>query len=253
MSFGNNMLQGQIAVVTGSTSGIGEATAKLFTSQGAKVVISGRRAERGAQVVDAIREAGGEASFIRTDVSKPEDLRNLIDGAVNLYGKLDILVNNAGIELTKPIADTTLEEYTRIMDTNLRGYFLATMYALEYMRKQKRGNILSINSISSVQCGPGVGLYSMAKAAIRAMTKSIAYECAKEGIRANDICPGLIQTEIFLAPEAMKLAQLGVSLTPAGRIGTPEEVAYAALYMVSDVAGFTTGAQLIVDDGKTLG
>lgn len=139
------------------------------------------------------------------------------------------------------------------MDTNLRGYFLAAMYALEYMRKQKKGSIVSINSISSVQCAPGVGLYSMAKAAARAMTKSIAFECAKEGIRANDICPGLIQTEIFLAPEATKLAQLGVNLTPVGRIGTPEEVAYAALYMVSDASGFTTGAQLLVDGGKTLG
>lgn len=254
MKFGVDLYKDKVAVVVGSTSGIGAAICKAFAEQGAKVVVSGRRQERGDQVVNTIKEQGGEAIFFRVDATNPEELKNLIDGTVKKFGKIDILVNSVAVEMAVLMADATLEDYTKIMDTNLRSYFLATMYALPYMRKQKSGNILNINSITSVQFAPGVGIYSMAKAAIRNMTKAIAFELAQEGIRCNDLNPGLIHAAVYETPEGARHGALGVAATPARRMGTPEECAYAALYLCCDeIAAFTTGAALFVDGGKTLG
>jgi NAD(P)-dependent dehydrogenase (short-subunit alcohol dehydrogenase family) len=216
------------------------------------VVVSGRRAERGEAVAEAIRHDGGEAIFVGADVSVPEDIERLIREAVLAYGSLDILVNNAATELTKPLAECTLQDFADVIDTNLRGYFLATVHALEIMRARQRGVILNVNSVASEHPVPGTGLYSMAKGAVRQLTKATALEHAREGIRANEINPGLIQTEIFADPTAAKVAAAGVEQTPIGRIGTPQEVAYAAVYLVSDRASFTTGASLLIDGGLTI-
>lgn len=247
------VLDGRVAVVVGSTSGIGAAIAREFAAQGARVVVSGRRVERGEDLVRAIRSVGGQAVFVRTDVTVPADIERLIDAAVQEYGTLDILVNNAALELTRPLVDCTAQDFDNVINTNLRSYFLATVHALKVMLAQQRGVILNINSVASEHPVPGTGLYSMAKGAIRQLTKATALEHASRGIRANEINPGLIQTEIFTTdPAAASVAATGVEQTPLGRIGTPEEVAHAALYLVSDEAAFTTGASLLVDGGLTI-
>ncbi|WP_213993090.1 glucose 1-dehydrogenase [Sodalis sp. dw_96] len=246
------ILKNKVAVVVGSTSGIGEAIAREFSAQGAKVVLSGRRTERGQSIVDEILAAGGEAVFIRTDVSVPVDIERLIASSVSRFGALDILVNNAALELTRPLAECTAEDFDRVINTNLRSYFLASVHALKIMTQQRRGVILNVNSVTAEHPAPGIGLYSMAKGAVRQLTRTLALENAHLGIRANEINPGLIQTEIFNDPTAAKVAEFGVSQTPIGRIGTPEECAKAALYLVSDDAGFTTGASLVIDGGLTI-
>ncbi len=246
------ILKNKVAVVVGSTSGIGETIAREFSAQGAKVVLSGRRAERGQSIIEEILAAGGEAAFIRTDVSIPVDIERLIASAVSRFGALDILVNNAALELTRPLAECTAEDFDRVINTNLRSYFLASVHALKIMTQQRRGVILNVNSVTAEHPAPGIGLYSMAKGAVRQLTRTLALENAHLGIRANEINPGLIQTEIFNDPTAAKVAEFGVSQTPIGRIGTAEECAKAALYLVSDDAGFTTGASLVIDGGLTI-
>ncbi len=246
------ILKNKVAVVVGSTSGIGEAIAREFSAQGAKVVLSGRRAERGQSIVEEIIAAGGEAVFIRTDVSIPADIERLIASSVSRFGTLDILVNNAALELTRPLGECTAEDFERVINTNLRSYFLASVHALKIMTQRRRGVILNVNSVTAEHPAPGIGLYSMAKGAVRQLTRTLALENAHLGIRANEINPGLIQTEIFNDPTAAKVAEFGVSQTPIGRIGTPGECAKAALYLVSDEAGFTTGASLVIDGGLTI-
>lgn len=246
-------LRGKTAVIVGSTSGIGEAIAREFAANGAHVIVSGRRRERGDAVVDGIQQSGGSAEFVQTDAATPGDLRSLLDSALEKRGRLDILVNNAAAELTKPLADCTVDDFERIMSVNLRSYFVASVHAVKLMRQlPSRGTILNINSVSSERPVRGTGLYSMSKGAVRQLTKALALEHAADGIRVNEIRPGLIQTEIFLAPEAQAVARMGIAATPLGRIGQPAEVAKAALHLVSDDAGFTTGASLLIDGGLTI-
>lgn len=246
-------LEGRTAVVVGSTSGIGEAIAREFAANGAHVFVSGRRRERGESVVDDIRANGGTAEFVRTNASSPDELQALLDFAVESTGKLDILVNNAATELTKPLVDCTSADFDEIMNINVRSYFTASIHAVKLMlRNSSRGTILNINSVASERPVPGTGLYSMSKGAVRQLTKSLALEHAADGIRVNEIRPGMVQTEIFLAPEAQDVARMGIAATPLGRIGQPDEIAKAALHLVSDEAGFTTGSSLLIDGGLTI-
>lgn len=246
-------ISGRTAVIVGSTSGIGEAIAREFAANGAHVFVSGRRRERGGAVVDKIRSAGGIAEFIQTDASVPDELRWLLDSAVERTGRLDILVNNAATELTKPLVNCTTADFEHIMNVNLRSYFVASVHAVKIMlRTPTRGTILNINSVASERPVPGTGLYSMSKGAVRQLTKSLALEHAADGIRVNEIRPGMVQTEIFLAPEAQDVARMGIAATPLGRIGQPDEIAKAALHLVSDEAGFTTGSSLLIDGGLTI-
>jgi len=249
----SGVLEGRIAIVTGSTSGIGEAIAREFAAEGAKVVVSGRRVERGNKVVAAIREAGGEAIFVQTDVTKPEQIKSLVDKAYDHYGRIDILVNNAAVGFNKLIADYTLEDFESLIGSNLRSYFMASVYALQYMVKQQKGVILNINSITQKHPVPERGLYAMCKGAIRVMTQSIALEYGPQGIRCNDLTPGIIHTELFdKVPNGHEEMASVSTITPLRRVGQPWECAKAALYLVSDNAGFTTGAQLIMDGGITI-
>jgi NAD(P)-dependent dehydrogenase (short-subunit alcohol dehydrogenase family) len=248
----DGILEDRVAIVLGSTSGIGAAIALELASHGAIVVGAGRRADRGEQIVAEIERAGGRAMFVTTDASVPEDIDRLVATTVRELGTVDILVNNAARELTKPMVESTLEDYQAVMDTNLRGYFLATVAVLKVMQSRRKGVILNINSVTSEHPAPGTGLYSMAKGAVRQLTRATALESAALGIRVNEINPGLIQTEIFNDPVAAKVAAFGVEQTPLGRIGTAEEVAKAALYLVSDDSSFTTGASLVMDGGLTL-
>ncbi|MBO4360241.1 MAG: SDR family oxidoreductase, partial [Eubacteriaceae bacterium] len=187
-----DILKDKVVVITGTTSGIGKRMAQLFAEQGAKVVGSGRREELGQQVVEEIRAKGGEAMFVKTDVSDFSQIKNLIDTAVKTYGRIDIMVNNAALEPTIMLKDLTEEQYRSVIDTNLGAYVFGCKYALDYMLPQKSGKILNINSVTKEQIVPGVGVYSLAKAAIGNLTKTVALEYARDGIRCNEVCPGLI-------------------------------------------------------------
>ncbi len=253
MGIYKDILKDKVVVITGTTSGIGKGMAKLFAQQGAKVVGSGRREEMGQAVADEIKAEGGEAIFVRTDVSDVQQIQNLIDTAVKTYGRIDVLVNNAALEPNKLFADNTYEDYRAVIDTNLGSYVMASIFALKYMKEQKSGKILNINSVTAVQQVPGVVMYSLAKAAITNLTRGIALENAKDGIRCNEINPGLILAGEFEKPEVREWAKDAIENgTPLGRLGKVEEIAHAALYLLSDEADFCNGSSLFVDGGKRL-
>ena len=248
-----DLLKDKVIVITGTTSGIGKGMAKLFAEQGAKIVGSGRRQELGQQVADEINAAGGDSIFIRTDASDPEQVKNLIDKAVEHYGRIDILVNNCAWEPNILLKDLTWEDFQKVINTNLGAYVMATVNALRYMVPQHGGNILNINSVTMEQIIPGVGVYSMAKAAIHNLTKTTALEHAKDGIRCNEVCPGLIMAGAFENPEVREWAKDSIENgTPIPRLGTVDEVAHAALYLLSDAASFCTATSLFVDGGRRL-
>lgn len=248
-----DVLKDKVIVITGTTSGIGEGMAKLFAQQGAKIVGSGRRKELGEKIVEEIKAEGGEAIFVRTDVSDHLQVKALIDAAVKEYGRIDILVNNAALEPTIMVKDVTWEQFQEVINTNLGAYVMGTKYALEYMLPQKSGKILNINSVTCEQIVPGVGIYSLAKAGIHNLTKATALEYAREGIRCNEICPGLILAGAFTKPEVREWAKDSIENgTPIPRLGTVEEIAYAALYLLSDEADFCNATSLFVDGGRRL-
>lgn len=249
---GKKSLAGKSAVITGSTAGIGEAIARVFASEGARVAVTGRREVKGRQVVDEIVKKGGDAFYVKADVSIEPDIKKLVAQALEQCGKIDILVNNAAIGLNKPFHEATMEDWDRVMNTNLRSYFLASKYVLPLMLERKQGSILNIGSVAAAKAAPGTALYSIAKGGVHRMTKSMAIEYSRLGIRVNELCPGLVATEIYEEPEAAALVEQLVKTTPVERIGTPEEIAYAALYLVSDEAAFTYGASFFVDGGFTV-
>jgi len=248
-----DMLKDKVVVITGTTSGIGAEMARLFASQGAKIVGSGRREEKGQAVVDEIKAAGGEATFKKTDVSDHTQIKALIDLAVEKYGKIDILVNNAALEPNIMVKDVTWEQFEEVINTNLGAYVMGCKYALDYMVPQKSGKILNINSVTSEQIVPGVGVYSLAKAGIRNLTKTVALEHARDGIRCNEICPGLILAGAFEDPAIREWAKDSIENgTPIPRLGTVSEIAHAALFMLSDEIDFMTASSLFVDGGRRL-
>ncbi|MCF0108822.1 MAG: SDR family oxidoreductase, partial [Erysipelotrichaceae bacterium] len=245
-----DVLKDKVVVITGTTSGIGEAMARLFAAQGAKVVGSGRREEKGEGIMQEIRDAGGECFFVKTDVSDHTQIKRLIDTAVEKYGRIDILVNNAALEPTIMLKDLEWDQFVEVINTNLGAYVMGARYALDYMLPQKSGKILNINSVTSEQIVPGVGVYSLAKAGIRNLTKTIALEYAREGIRCNEVCPGLIMAGAFMDPAVREWAKDSIENgTPVPRLGKAEEIAHAALYLLSDEADFCNGTSLFVDGG----
>ena len=245
-------LDGKVAVVTGAASGIGRATANLFASEGAKVVLADWDERQGSRVADELREAGHDAVFVRVDVSRPEDVEGMISTAVERYARLDVLFNNAGIEGEQaPTADCTLENWERVINVNLKGVFLGMKYGIPAMLKGGGGAIINNASVAGIVGFAGIPAYCASKRGVIQLTKAAALEYAKQGIRVNVICPGVIWTpmvERFTAQsdETRKALE---SLEPVGRFGTPEEVARLALFLASDDSAFCTGAPFIVDGG----
>ncbi|MDB5312661.1 MAG: short-chain dehydrogenase/reductase [Gemmataceae bacterium] len=241
---------GKVALVTGGTSGIGKATALAFGAAGASVVVSGRREKEGAAVVDEITKAGGMAVFVRADVSREEDVKSLVERTVARFGRLDVAFNNAGVEFVGPLAEFNAEDYRRVFDINVLGVFLSLKYELPVMAKAGGGAVINTSSIAGHIGTANVGIYMASKHAVEGITKVAALEYAKQGVRVNAVAPGGIQTDMvdrFAAGEEEKKYLAG--LHPVGRIGRPEEVAAAVLYLASDEAKFTTGISLPVDGG----
>ena len=242
----NNKLENKVAIVTGSTSGIGEAIAVLFAEQGARVVVSGRNLQRGDQVKQKILDGGGTAIFLPMEARKPQTIKSLIDETLTKFGKIDILVNNAGTILIKPFLDITMDDWDFLLETDARSYFFAMQQIIPHMLKNGGGVILNMASLAAIKPSINYSLYNFVKAGLNLMTKSIAQEFAKYNIRANVLCPGSIMTPMI---EGSPLNENRLKGIPLGRFGTSEDVAHAALYLCSDESSFVTGASLVIDGG----
>jgi L-fucose dehydrogenase len=250
-------LKEKVAIVTGSSKGIGEGIAKVFVREGAKVVVTCRTEEAGNRMVEELKKEHGHAIYVKTDVTQSGDIRRMIDTAVQTFGKLDILVNNAGYHLSKNVEETSEDEWEFIINTNLRSTFLCSKYSIPHLRKTK-GNIINISSMVGVVGQPNAGAYSATKGGQIAMTKNMAIDFAPDGIRVNVICPGWIQTPLVedwfgqqKDPAAARKYIYGQH--PLGRIGTIEECGCAAAFLASEEAAFITGSVISIDGGITLG
>ena len=245
-------LENKVALISGGARGMGAVEAKLFVSEGARVVIGDILEEEGGRTEAEINETGGECLFIRLDVTSESDWQRAVAATVARFGKLDVLVNNAGIYRTERVEDTSEELWDQVMEINAKGVFLGTKYAIPEMRKAGGGSIINISSVAGLVGNHMSAAYSSSKGAVRLFTKSTAIQYASEGIRANSIHPGTIETLMtapMLADEGYR--QDRVSRTPLGRLGRPEDVAYGALYLASDESSFVTGSELVIDGGRT--
>lgn len=249
-------LQNKVALITGGTSGIGEATALLFAKEGAKVVITGRSAERGDKIVNNIMRNSRDAIFLKTDVSIAQECRNAVSKTIAEFGRLDILFNNAGVFYAHTIMECTEEEWDLQLDVNLKGTFLMSKFALPGMIAQGSGVIINNSSGWGLVGGDKAVAYCASKGGVVLLTKAMAIDHGPQGIRVNCVCPGDVDTPML--PEdanfrGMKWDEYvaGAANRPMRRIGTPEEIARAVLFLASDDSSFMTGAALVVDGGGT--
>ena len=243
-------LQNKIAIITGAGSGIGRGIALAFVKEGAKIVVADWSEEGGKETVEQIRKIKGEAVFIKTDVSKAADIDKMVKTCLDKFGRIDILVNNAGIVKFGPLHETTEEDWDAVLDVNLKSVFLGSKRVIPEMLKQGQGNIISTTSIAGLVGFENIGHYCASKGGIIALTREMALEYAKSKINVNCIAPGVIKTAMtkdMLADPAQK--QFLESSTPYPRVGEPEDIAYAAVYLASDESDFVNGHVLVVDGG----
>ncbi len=246
-------LEGKVALISGGARGMGAAEARLFAREGASVVIGDLLEEEGRRVEAQIGEAGGQALFLRLDVTSESGWINAVAAAVSRFGKLDVLVNNAGVGGDGGIVEeTTVEGWDRVMDINAKGVFLGTKAAIPEMRRAGGGSFINISSIYGLVGSGGASAYHASKGAVRLLTKSTAIQYAGEGIRVNSVHPGIIDTPMTAAsladPESNRRWLAG---TPLGRRGEPDDVAYGVLFLASDESSFMTGSELVIDGGWT--
>ena len=245
-------LENKAALISGGARGMGAVEARLFASEGAKVVIGDVLEEEGRRVEAEINESGGECVFVRLDVTDESSWNDAVNQVVSRFGKLDILVNNAGIYRTHNVVDTSVEEWDQVMDINAKGVFLGTKAAIPAMRDSGGGSIINISSVAGLIGNHFSSAYTASKGAVRLFTKSTAIQYAGEGIRANSVHPGTIETQMtadmLSSPE---YRQDRIDRTPLGRLGTPEDIAFGVLYLASDESSFVTGAELVIDGGRT--
>jgi cyclopentanol dehydrogenase len=246
-------LAGKVALISGGARGMGAVEARLFAAEGARVVIGDLLEAEGKTVEAEIRAAGGDAAFVRLDVTSEADWERAVATAERLHGRLDVLVNNAGIGGGGRVEDTTVEQWDRTMDVNAKGVFLGTRAVIPAMRRAGGGSIVNISSqLGLVGVDNSSPQYQASKGAVRLLTKATAIQYAREQIRANSVHPGPIVTPMTERNRADPArSQLTVSRIPLGRYGRPEEVALGVLYLASDEAGFVTGSELVIDGGWT--
>lgn len=242
------LLQGKVAIVTGAGSNMGRAAAILFAAEGATVIVADRDVGRGSTVAE---ELG--THFIRTDVSRSAEVDSLVRTTVETCGGLDIMFNNAGVATLTPMTEADDEEYESIFGVNMGGVFFGTRAAGRVMQSAGSGTIINTASVNAIVGLPGMSLYSASKAAVVAFTQTAAAELAPSNVRVNAICPGAVPSPIIVADMGMTSEQVeayGAGL-PMGRVGLPEEIAQAALYLASDQSSYVTGHALVVDGGLT--
>jgi NAD(P)-dependent dehydrogenase (short-subunit alcohol dehydrogenase family) len=251
-------LEGKVALITGGTSGIGAATAKLFAKEGAAVAISGRNSERGEQIVKDIVAAGGDAIFVRSDVCLAADCKRAVAKTLERFGKIDVLFNNAGVFHPRTIPECTEEEWDDTIDSSLKGAFLMSKYALPSMIEQGSGSIIHTSSGWGILGGDKAAAYCAAKGGLIVMAKAMAIDHGPQGIRVNCVCPGDVLTPM-LPDDAAKRGmawedyEKGAADRPLGRIGVVEDIANAVLFLASDESSFVTGESLVVDGGGVAG
>jgi NAD(P)-dependent dehydrogenase (short-subunit alcohol dehydrogenase family) len=249
-------LANRTALITGGTSGIGEATAVLFAKEGASVVVTGRNQQRGRAVVERILAGGGEALFVSTDVRSADDCRRAVEETLAAFGKIDVLFSNAGVFYPHNILDCTEEEWDLQMDVNLKGTFLMSKFVLPGMIARGSGVIINNSSGWGIVGGDKAVAYCASKGGVVLLTKAMAVDHGRQGIRVNCVCPGDVDTPML--PEDARMRGLkwedylaGCANRPMGRIGTAEEIAKAVLFLACDESSFMTGAALVVDGGGT--
>lgn len=247
-------LQGEVAIVTGATSGIGEAIARRFAAEGAHVAVVGRSAERGERIVREIAEAGGSAAFFSADVTDERAVQALIAGVIARFGGFGIVVNNAGLSVPGTLAETTPAQWDQVLRLNLTSAYLVNHHALPHLLGRGEGSILHISSEAGLKGLKDRAAYCAAKAALVGLTKAMAVDHSPQGVRVNCICPGTVETpmvsrliEEHADPQAMKQAFLQRRLTPY--LGTPDDIAESALYFALPSNRYVTGAVLSVDGG----
>jgi NAD(P)-dependent dehydrogenase (short-subunit alcohol dehydrogenase family) len=258
-------LEGKVAVITGGTSGIGARTAEVFVANGAKVVIAGRRQDRGAKLAQKLGDA---ASFVRTDVSVEAEVKAMIDHAVDRFGRLDCLMNNAGRgSQYAAISDVDLEQFDAVIAVHLRAVLAGMKYAVRVMAPQRSGSIINVASVNGIRAGLGGHYYSAAKAASIHLTRCAAVELGEKGIRVNSISPGMIATGAFAkhvgvppeeADDNPQYAEAAIASViprwqPLQIVGHVDDIAHAAVFLASDASRFMTGQNLVVDGGITAG
>lgn len=248
-------LKGKAAVVTGAASGIGRAIAVRFAAEGASVVL-GDVSEGGHEAAESIRAAGGEALFVQADLRREADAAGLVRAAMERYGRLDALVNNAGVSGGRTVVEADESDWERIMDLNLKGAWYCCKYAIPLMIDSGGGSIVNISSTHAFRTQPNHFPYQSSKAGMIAMAGGICVDFGRQGIRANSVCPGFIETplaEAFLSQFADRdrRTQAMLASHPLGRFGKPEDVAAAAVFLASDDASFISGTTLVVDGGRS--
>jgi NAD(P)-dependent dehydrogenase (short-subunit alcohol dehydrogenase family) len=250
-------LDGKVAIITGAGGGMGRVAAQLFAGEGARVVVAEFGEEAGAETVDRVRAAGGEATYVQVDVSNEADAKRMVDHAVSTYGRVDALYNNAGImpEADHSVTDTDVDTWDKVMAVNVRGVFLGCKYAIPAMVAAGGGSIINIASfVALVGCSVPQDAYTASKGAVLSLTRSLAVQFGPQGIRTNAICPGPVETPLLMdwlvKDEAAK--RLRLARNPTGRFGKPEEIVHMAIYLASDESRWTNGASLVIDGGITV-
>ena len=242
----------KVAIITGASSGIGRATAIALAKDGVRVVIAARRANESKETLQLVKEAGGDGIFIKTDVAREDEVKKLVEFTVEKYGKLDYAFNNAGIEeMHTSFVDQTSAVFDNIMNINVKGIWLSMKYEIPQMLKNGGGSIVNTSSVAGVIGFAQMPIYSASKHAVLGLTKSSALEYAKSGIRINAVAPGGVETDMYerTVGDNKQVFQTIIAMHPIGRVGKPEEIANAVVWLLSDKASFVTGHTLLVDGG----
>ena len=247
-------LDGKVAIITGAGGGMGRVAAQRFAAEGAKVVVAEFGEAAGAETARLVTEAGGEASFVKVDVSSEPDARAMVDHAIEAFGRVDVLYNNAGVmpEADHSVIDTDVDTWDQVMAVNVRGVFLGCKHAIPRMVEQGSGSVINIASfVAVVGCSVPQDAYTASKGALLSLTRSLAVQFGPNGVRTNAICPGPVETPLLMdwLVKDEEAKRIRLARNPTGRFGKPEEIVAMAVYLASDESRWTNGASLVVDGG----